>query len=149
LDGFLTILYPLLTLHFPGGPKAAFGSAVACGILLGVFEGVGVLLGRVFSEGTRPQLPPCEFSLFHSCRITTQTSALQYPNPCPHNHRHLLSSSQYLLSFAPSSIMLSLASFMWVHLDVGDIAIRGHRCIGLRGPLSHTPHSVYNHLLCR
>ena len=41
-----------------GGPKAAFGSAVACGILLGVFEGVGVLLGRVFSEGTRPQLPP-------------------------------------------------------------------------------------------
>src|SRR6266404_7414257 len=44
-----------------GGPKAAFGSAVACGILLGVFEGVGVLLGRVFSEGTRPQLPPCEY----------------------------------------------------------------------------------------
>jgi hypothetical protein len=22
----------------------------------------------VFSEGTRPQLPPCEFFLFHSCR---------------------------------------------------------------------------------
>jgi import inner membrane translocase subunit TIM17 len=56
-----------LTLHSSGGPKAAFGSAVACGILLGVFEGVGVLLGRVFSEGTRPQLPPCEFFLFHSC----------------------------------------------------------------------------------
>jgi hypothetical protein len=25
---------------------------------------VGVLLGRVFSEGTRPQLPPCEFSFW-------------------------------------------------------------------------------------
>ncbi|KAH9993240.1 mitochondrial import inner membrane translocase subunit Tim17/22 [Russula vinacea] len=46
-----------------GGPKAAFGSAVACGILLGVFEGVGVLLGRVFSEGTRPQLPPLPESM--------------------------------------------------------------------------------------
>jgi len=53
-----------LTFHLPGGPKAAFGSAVACGILLGVFEGVGVLLGRVFSEGTRPQLPPCESHVF-------------------------------------------------------------------------------------
>jgi Tim17/Tim22/Tim23/Pmp24 family len=50
----------LLIHHVLGGPKAAFGSAVACGILLGVFEGVGVLLGRVFSEGTRPQLPPRE-----------------------------------------------------------------------------------------
>lgn len=40
-----------------GGPKSALGSAIACGILLGVFEGVGVLLSRVFSEGTRPQLP--------------------------------------------------------------------------------------------
>ena len=58
-----SIFDPSLTPSFPGGPKAAFGSAVACGILLGVFEGVGVLLGRVFSEGTRPQLPPCE-SLF-------------------------------------------------------------------------------------
>jgi hypothetical protein len=32
--------------------------AVASGILLGVFEGVGVLINRVFSEGTRAQLPP-------------------------------------------------------------------------------------------
>ena len=39
---------------FLGGPKAAFGSAVACGILLGVFEGVGVLVNRVFA-------PPCQF----------------------------------------------------------------------------------------
>jgi hypothetical protein len=29
-----------------------------CGILLGVFEGVGVLMSRVFSESSRPQLPP-------------------------------------------------------------------------------------------
>lgn len=31
--------------------------AVASGILLGVFEGVGVLLNRVFSEGSRQQAP--------------------------------------------------------------------------------------------
>ena len=29
-----------------------------CGILLSVFEGVGVLMSRVFSECSRPQLPP-------------------------------------------------------------------------------------------
>ncbi|KAJ3803199.1 mitochondrial import inner membrane translocase subunit [Lentinula aff. detonsa] len=40
-----------------GGPRSALGSAVACGILLGVFEGVGVLLSRVFAEGQRPPLP--------------------------------------------------------------------------------------------
>jgi len=44
-----------------GGPKSALGSAIACGILLGVFEGVGVLLSRVFSEGQRPQMAPREF----------------------------------------------------------------------------------------
>lgn len=65
----LTCLLPL------GGPKAAFGSAVACGILLGVFEGVGVLLGRVFSEGQRPQLPPCEYSLWLVLCTTTHLSA--------------------------------------------------------------------------
>jgi mitochondrial import inner membrane translocase subunit TIM17 len=43
-----------------GGPKGALGSAVACGILLGVFEGVGVLFSRFFAEGMRPQLPPSE-----------------------------------------------------------------------------------------
>ena len=44
-----------------GGPKSALGSAIACGILLGVFEGVGVLLSRVFSEGQRPQMAPREY----------------------------------------------------------------------------------------
>lgn len=39
------------------------GSAVACGVLLGVFEGVGVLLSRVFNEGARPQLPQCKHRL--------------------------------------------------------------------------------------
>lgn len=29
------------------GPKAALAGAVGCGILLGVFEGVGVLMSRV------------------------------------------------------------------------------------------------------
>ncbi|KAJ7925254.1 Tim17-domain-containing protein [Mycena leptocephala] len=46
-----------------GGPRGAFQSAVACGILLGVFEGVGVLLGRVFSEGQRPQAAPLPASM--------------------------------------------------------------------------------------
>lgn len=41
-----------------GGPRSAFGSAVACGILLGVFEGVGVLVSRIMNDNTRPQLPP-------------------------------------------------------------------------------------------
>jgi import inner membrane translocase subunit TIM17 len=40
-----------------GGPRSAMGSAVACGILLGVFEGVGVLINRVFAEGQRPPMP--------------------------------------------------------------------------------------------
>lgn len=44
----------------PGGPRSAFGSAVACGVLLGVFEGVGVLLNRAMSEVNRPVLPPSE-----------------------------------------------------------------------------------------
>lgn len=41
-----------------GGPKQAFGSAVACGILLGVFEGVGVVFGRIMGEGPPPQMAP-------------------------------------------------------------------------------------------
>lgn len=38
--------------HIPslsGGPKGMLGSAIGCGILLGVFEGVGVLVGRSVS----------------------------------------------------------------------------------------------------
>jgi len=40
-----------------GGPRAALGSAIGCGILLGVFEGVGILAQRMFAENTRPQQP--------------------------------------------------------------------------------------------
>ena len=70
-----TLTLALIRFFILGGPKAAFGSAVACGILLGVFEGVGVLLGRVFSESTRQQLPPCKFS-FQLLPSSTQLSAL-------------------------------------------------------------------------
>lgn len=31
---------------YAAGPKGMLGSAIGCGILLGVFEGVGVLIGR-------------------------------------------------------------------------------------------------------
>jgi hypothetical protein len=51
--GWLPNTAPIL-----GGPRSAFGSAVACGILLGVFEGVGVLVSRIMNDNTRPQLPP-------------------------------------------------------------------------------------------
>jgi import inner membrane translocase subunit TIM17 len=47
-----------------GGPRSALGSAVACGILLGVFEGVGVLMSRVFSEGSRPQMAPSAYIIW-------------------------------------------------------------------------------------
>lgn len=42
------------------GPKATLGSAVACGILLSVFEGIGVLLNRTMGEVNRPVAPPLE-----------------------------------------------------------------------------------------
>lgn len=43
---------------FLAGPRGILGSAVACSILIGVFEGVGILVSRAFSE--RP-LPACEY----------------------------------------------------------------------------------------
>lgn len=46
-------------------------SAIACGVLLGVFEGVGVLISRVFSEGTRPQMPQSTFHILTSLIVLT------------------------------------------------------------------------------
>lgn len=57
-------ILPLTHFFFSGGPKSALGSAIACGILLGVFEGVGVLVSRVFSEGNRPQMAPRMFAIY-------------------------------------------------------------------------------------
>ena len=54
-------VHRLTSANHTGGPRSAFGSAVACGILLGVFEGVGVLMSRVFSEGSRPQMAPSAY----------------------------------------------------------------------------------------
>lgn len=36
-----------------GGPQMIVSSGIACGVLLGVIEGVGVLMQRVFAEGNR------------------------------------------------------------------------------------------------
>lgn len=36
-----------------GGPKMIVSSGIACGVLLGVIEGVGVLMQRMFAEGNR------------------------------------------------------------------------------------------------
>ncbi|SGZ27031.1 BQ5605_C025g10031 [Microbotryum silenes-dioicae] len=40
-----------------GGPKGMLGGAIGCAILLGVFEGVGVLVGRLFAENNKPISP--------------------------------------------------------------------------------------------
>ncbi|KAK4054666.1 translocase of the inner membrane [Microbotryomycetes sp. JL221] len=53
ISGFLTGG----TLAVRTGPKGMLGSAIGCGILLGVFEGVGVLVGRLFAETNKPQSP--------------------------------------------------------------------------------------------
>lgn len=45
------------SLAIRGGPKTAFGAGVMCGILLGVFEGVGVLMQRLLAEGNKPVAP--------------------------------------------------------------------------------------------
>ena len=49
--------------HAIGGPRTALSSAIMCGILLGVFEGVGVLFNRVTSAGQRPQMAPRKRSI--------------------------------------------------------------------------------------
>lgn len=41
-----------------GGFKAARNSAIGCGILLALIEGVGIGLNRMMAPNTRPQNPP-------------------------------------------------------------------------------------------
>lgn len=53
ISGFLTGG----TLAVRSGPKGMLGSAIGCGVLLGVFEGVGVLVGRLFAESNKPVSP--------------------------------------------------------------------------------------------
>ncbi|TXT10879.1 hypothetical protein VHUM_02384 [Vanrija humicola] len=46
LSGFMTGG----TLAFRGGPRAAISGAIGCAVLLGVFEGVGVLMSRAMAQ---------------------------------------------------------------------------------------------------
>jgi import inner membrane translocase subunit TIM17 len=68
-------------ISFLGGPRASLQMAVASGILLGVFEGIGVLMNRMFSENTRAQLPPPR--MYHqpstACSITYASLAPDAP----------------------------------------------------------------------
>ena len=63
---------------FPGGPKAALVSATACGILLGVFEGVGVLISRTMGEANRQVAPPRMFP----CLLCQGYSSLSHQWKC-------------------------------------------------------------------
>lgn len=51
------------TLAFRSGPRPMLISAIGCGVLLGVFEGVGHLIGRVFAGYNKPIAPMCVFGL--------------------------------------------------------------------------------------
>jgi hypothetical protein len=67
-----------------GGPRASLQMAVASGILLGVFEGVGVLINRLTSEGSRPQLPmPRTPRSFPSSLTLTDRMSLLAPDAPP------------------------------------------------------------------
>jgi len=60
LNGILSGFMTGGCLALRSGPKAALISATACGILLGVFEGVGVLISRTMGEANRQVAPPLE-----------------------------------------------------------------------------------------
>lgn len=45
------------SLAIRGGLRAARNSAIGCGILLAVFEGVGIAVGRFFAEQNKPIAP--------------------------------------------------------------------------------------------
>jgi mitochondrial import inner membrane translocase subunit TIM17 len=85
-----------------GGPRSALGSAIACGILLSVFEGVGVLISRVFNDNTRPQLPPRAFS-GHYLMVIDAYDLSQYLKIFNHIRRH-----EPVPLFHPSSWILDV-----------------------------------------
>lgn len=87
-----------------------------------MFEGVGVLLGRVFSENTRPQLPPrtshyrLNFDLtsvsiprYHSTSCSQLSYFVQYPKTC--NPSHLRRTESYTLYFYPRSTLPRRVSY--------------------------------------
>lgn len=78
-----------LTEYIQGGPRGAFGSAVACGILLGVFEGVGVLFSRVLNETNRPLPPRKSFpSIWRGISLNFETLKFLKPRVL-HLHLHI------------------------------------------------------------
>lgn len=55
----------------PEGPKRAAIGAVTCGILLGVIEGAGFLVSKLFfADMTRPQMPQSTFPALLSRQCT-------------------------------------------------------------------------------
>ncbi|KAF8603261.1 mitochondrial import inner membrane translocase, subunit Tim17/22 [Ceratobasidium sp. AG-I] len=63
-DGWNTVLAGAATggcLAVRGGPRVAFGSAVGGAIVMGVFEGVSVLLHRSLADANRPVAPSSEY----------------------------------------------------------------------------------------
>ena len=93
-----------------------------CGILLSVFEGVGVLVSREFNEGTRPQLPPCEFrnltSIPDSARSVCENNSAddslfpQYPKTCNLNSDRLLRLLLYDLALSPALLRTFAAAII-------------------------------------
>ena len=88
---------------------------MACGILLGVFEGVGVLIGRIFNEGNRPQLPPRALpsSLFSPL---TWLILFKYPKTwhlcqLPSHHPHRLHHTSHIVCFLCRSASTSMLRY--------------------------------------
>ena len=70
-----------------GGLKAARNSAIGCGILLAVIEGVGIGIQRMMAENTRLDVRPTPFSLpsllLYEHLLTSSSLQLPAPPPAP------------------------------------------------------------------